>query len=286
MTQLSLFSDDSAVDSRPLPLIVATKWNFPLQHYEGDTAYLYAVQDWIAGLTGDDTQRAAKMWGKMKKQLSTPSRQLDYRASNGKTYQMDFVDDKGLYLITQSLRTTAKRPALKEIKSYLAASGVLVDEMRLDPSRAIEAGVGRYERQGKSGEWIESRATGIFSRNAFTAALKASIVDMSNTTYANATETLYKGLWQRTSKQLRGELNLAPRQNIRDAMSSIALIYTSIAEQAAAHRLGDMNEVPETVAMEIIYEVAKIISRQAKETAAYLGVDSFTGQPLLNGSAS
>ena len=285
MTQLSLFGDETP-DNRPLPRIVASKWDFPLQHYQTDTDYFYAVQDWIAGLTSDTNTAAQKLWAKMKKQLSTSSRQLDYLASNGKTYSMDFVDDEGLYLIAQHLRSTSKRTVLKDIKSYLAAAGVMVDEMRLDPSKAIEAGIDKYQQQGKADTWIEARANGIFSRKAFTAALKASIVDMNDKTYGMATETLYKGLWQRTSRQLRGELNLAPKQNIRDAMSSIALTYTSIAEIAAAHSLGEAEEVPETVAMEIIYKVAALINKQAHETAAYLGIDAFTGQPLLNGATS
>lgn len=284
-TQLNLWNDDQPHDNRPLPLLVANKWSFAIQHYENESGYLYAVQDWIAGLTDTDVRKAQLSWAKLKIQMSISNQQLDYIAADGKTYQVDFTDDKGLYSIAQNLRSTAKRPQLKEIKDYLATAGAFADEMRLDPSKGIEAGVSHYERQGKSAEWIETRATGIFSRKAFTAALVASIVDLTKDTYAHATETLYKGLWQRTTRQLKGELNLNSKQNVRDAMSSIALAYTSIAEMASARKLGEAQEVPETVAMEIIYEIAKLISQQAKQTAALLGVDPFTGQPLL-GDAS
>lgn len=286
MTQLALFPDDDTPDSRPLPLIVAAKWDFPLQHYETDGGYLFAVQDWIAGLTGDDTKKAAKAWMNMQSESVFSKDSLPYLASDGKTYQRDFVDDKMLYLVAQSLRSSVKRTVLKEVKSYLAASGVLIDEMRLDPSKAIEAGVGKYQRQGKSEAWIETRTMGIYNRKLFTAAMDAAIIDLTKQTYGKATETLYKGMWQRTTAQLRNELNLSQGQNIRDAMSSIALHYVGIAELVAAEKLGEAQEVSEVIAMDIIYTVAKIISGQAQKTAEFLGVDPFTGQKLLKAVSS
>jgi hypothetical protein len=282
--QMTLWNNDP-LDNRPLPEIIADQYSFTLAYHDVGDVRHYAVQDWIKGVAQTDNPR--RFWADMKKrsdkagsQLYAQCVQLPYKASNGKTYQMDHAAAETLYQIAQ--RMDAETGLRDKVLSYLAKAGVLLDDIRIDPSKGIEAGVSRYERQGKSPEWIEARTAGIYSRNAFTLAVKNAIVDLGKETYAHATETLYKGLWQRTTKQLRGELNLNPKQNVRDAMSSIALAYTNIAEAACARKLGEAQEVPETVAMEIIYEIAKIISQQAKQTAGLLGVDPFTGKPLLS----
>lgn len=36
----------------PLPLIVAESWQFPLAFHIVDGQHLYAIQDWVRGLTG------------------------------------------------------------------------------------------------------------------------------------------------------------------------------------------------------------------------------------------
>ena len=63
---------DSALrDSRPLPLIVAEKWNFRLQYYLIESVAWYAIQDWIVGLTGSTTIKAGEVWRQMKKHESS-----------------------------------------------------------------------------------------------------------------------------------------------------------------------------------------------------------------------
>src|SRR5262245_578353 len=108
-------ADDSSL---PLPLIVAQKWSFPLAHHETDEGYFYAVQDWIRGLAGDTNIKF--IWAQAKKQRLISNQPLPYVASDGKTYQRDFTNDKGLYLIAQYLRVTKARPVLDEIKRFLA----------------------------------------------------------------------------------------------------------------------------------------------------------------------
>lgn len=113
MTAELLFPELS--DERPLPLRVADQWQFPLAHHtDKEGKEWYAIQDWLRGLTQQEDTR--KIWAKMQTQMSTSSRRLAYKASDGKTYERDFTDDKGLYLIAQHLRTTKDRPLLRKIK--------------------------------------------------------------------------------------------------------------------------------------------------------------------------
>src|SRR5262245_59169362 len=120
-TSLPTIPEISDEKEKPLPLIVANKWGFALDHIETPSGLFYHIQDWIKGLTGVNDVRFA--WEKAKKQLLISIQQLPYIAPNGKTYEMDFTDDKGLYLIAQNLRATKSRPQLREIKKYLAEAG-------------------------------------------------------------------------------------------------------------------------------------------------------------------
>lgn len=103
MTTLPMFPEESTnTDDTPLPLIVAKRWNFPLAHVKTESGMMYAVQDWMRGITGEEDTRY--LLSKFKKtdlgqQLWNSSQQLPYKSSNGKTRKLDYVNDKGLYLI-------------------------------------------------------------------------------------------------------------------------------------------------------------------------------------------
>jgi hypothetical protein len=167
---------------------------------------------------------------------------LPYVAANGKTYQMDFTDDTGLYLIAQHLRVTKARPLLAAIKDYLAESGAFVDLIRrapeavitsgaIDPDKAIDAAIEEYRRRGKDDRWISARLSGKIKRAKFTAALREAISEMiGDYHYAAATDDIYFGLWQRTSAQLRSELSLTKTVSLRDNQPTLALTYQGLAE--------------------------------------------------------
>ncbi len=281
-------ADDASL---PLPLIVAQKWHFPLAHVQTDDGYFYAVQDWIRGLTGDSDVR--KLLAKLKTQLSTSSRQLPYIATNGKTYQVDFTDDKGLYLIAQYLRSTKARPLLAAIKTYLSESGAFVDLVRrepesvltsgaIDPDDVIDAAIEAYRRQGKDERWISARLTGKIKRMQFTAALKTAVAEvLTKPHYALATDEVYKGLWGRTAAILKDEIGVPPKASLRDYQPTLALSYQALAEEVSAQTLGDKRELTWDEARQVVRVVADLIGAQAETTARFLGTDLATGKPLL-----
>lgn len=118
MKQLSLFEHDvfggpdAILSDMPHPLIVAERWGFKLSYVDQDgnkDHYLYAGLEWFRGLGGE-----RKGWSRVKNQLSLSARQLPFTATDGKTYQIDFVTQDDLYRIAMDMRQTAKRPQLKE----------------------------------------------------------------------------------------------------------------------------------------------------------------------------
>ncbi len=283
-------------DKRPLPLIVAEWWGFPLQYYIIEHVPYYAIQDWIAGLVSTDPLQASRIWTDLQRREKVQSadsiRTLPYLASDGKKYERDFATDKGLYLIAQRLRSTGNRPLLKAIKQYLADAGAFVDLVRrepevlidtgaIDPDQAIDAVIETYQRQGKDDKWISARLTGKVKRHQFTAALTAAIADIQSWHYGAATNEIYVGLWDRTAAILKQELNLPVRASLRDHQPTLALAYQAIAEEVSARRLGERNEMEWDEARDIVREVADLIGLQADKTSKYLGIDLATGKPLL-----
>jgi hypothetical protein len=282
-------ADDSSLT---LPLIVAQKWSFPLAHAETDEGIFYAITDWIRGLTGirgDTTVVQAKI----KNQLLLSKKGLPYRATNDKTYEIDFTNDKGLYLIAQYLRVTKARPVLDEIKRYLAAAGAFADAVRrspdtivmsgaVTPDQAIEAAIVAYRAQGKDDKWIQARLEGKIKRHIFTAALTAAVREMLTPRhYAIATDDVYKGLWGRAASYLRHEMELPKTENLRDHQPALALDYQRIAEGVAAQQLGEREELSWGEARTIVQTVAAFIGRQAQETGQLMRMDLATGKAML-----
>jgi hypothetical protein len=298
MTQLPLISDTMDNNNIPLPLIVAKRWNFPLAHVQTDEGMVYAVQDWMRGLAGEDDTR--KLWTKFKKtdagkQLSTAMRQLPYVAKNGKTYKLDHVDDKGLYLIAQYMRVTHDRPMLDEVRRFLAKAGAFVDEVRLepdklfetmkDPEKLLDAFIDYHRKRGKDDSWIQMRIDSKISRNKFTTALSEFVIDvLSPQHYALATDEVYKGLWGRTAAKLKNELHIKKSDNLRDHQPTLGLQYQAIAEEVCAQKIGEREELMWEEARDIVHTVAKIIGRQAQETSELMKMDLATGKRLLAGS--
>jgi len=290
----------SSDDDRPLPLIVATKWNFPLAHLEVDGQLFYAVQDWLRGLTG--TQKISRMWIEIQNapdmaEMLDSIEPLPYTASDGKTYQRDYTTDKGLYLIAQHLRSTKSRPTIALIKQFLAESGAFVDQIRrepetvvtsgaINPDKAIDAAINAYRAQGKDDRWIQARVEGKIKRHLFTAALNAAVAEVLNRRhYAIATDDIYKGLWKRTAAYLKQELELPKTASLRDHQPMLALHYQGIAEEVAAKKLGDRSELLWEEARLIVKNVAAFIGEQAQATSRLLNMDIATGKPLLEDGA-
>ncbi|MBX3066176.1 MAG: hypothetical protein KF726_24570 [Anaerolineae bacterium] len=217
--------------------------------------------------------------------MSSWWRQLPYIAADGKKYKMDHATHDALYQITQ--RMDANTGLRDVILTYLAKSGVVMDDIRIDPDKAMEIAIEGYRRMGKDDRWIGARLNGKIKRERFTSALKASVVDyLTQRHYAIATDDIYLGLWNRTAAQLKGELKLSSTASLRDNQPTLALIYQGLAEEVAAQKLLDKQELGWEEAEEIVCEVANIIGVQAQATSKYLSTDIATGKPLLSNPQS
>jgi hypothetical protein len=298
MTQLPILFDDDSKDNTPLPLIVAKRWNFPLAHVQTDKGMVYAIQDWMRGLSGEnDTRYLQSKFKKTDagKQMWSSIQRLPYTTSDGKTHKRDYVDDKGLYLIAQYMRVTHDRPVLDEIRHFLAKAGAFVDEVRRepdklattvkDPEKLLDAFIEYHRKRGKDDRWIQMRINSKIKRNMFTAALSEFVTEMLTPRhYALATDEVYTGLWGRTAAKLKNELQIKKKDNLRDYQPTIALHYQGIVEEVCAQKIGEREELDWNEACDIVRTIAKIIGRQAQETSELMNMDLATGKRLLAGS--
>lgn len=193
----------------------------------------FAVVDIIAILT--ESVNPSDYWYRLKKrekeasgiELSTNCRKLKILSSDGKKYKTDCSNMEGIFRIIQSVPS----PKAEPFKKWLATVGYERIQEIENPELAVQRAREHYKGLGYSDEWIEKRLQSISIRGELTDEWKDRGVE-EGLEYAILTSEISKGTFGIKPSQYK-KLKGLKRQNLRDHMTNLELIFTMLGEEQA-----------------------------------------------------
>jgi len=205
----------------------------------------FSVVDIIEALTGTDRPR--KYWNDLKKKLteegyhevSEKIGQLKMEASDGKKYHTDCADTETVFRIIQSIPS----PKAEPFKRWLAKVGYERVQEIENPEIATKRTRILYKLKGYSDDWIEKRMRGIAIREELTDEWQKRGAQEQRD-YEILTAEISKATFGITPSEYK-KLKRLERQNLRDHMNDLELIFTMLGERATTeiHRTEDSKGV-------------------------------------------
>ena len=197
-----------------------------------DDQWYFSIVDIIAALTDSDNPR--DYWYRMKHrekassgfQLSTLCRQLKLTSADGKSYKTEAVNTEAAFRIIQSIPS----PKAEPFKRWLAQVGYERVQEIENPELAQQRMRQLFKEKGYPDDWIEKRVRGIAVRDELTDEWqKRGIAEQKD--FAILTSEISKatfGVTPADYKKLKG----LKRENLRDHMTDLELIFTMLGEAA------------------------------------------------------
>ena len=129
--------------------------------------YYFSVIDVIGALTNNDYQKSRNYWKWLKNKLNdegselvSNTSQLKMKSTDGKYYNTDTLDTKGILRLIESVPSPKSEP----FKLWLASLGNERINEVFDPELAINRAVNYYRNKGYTDKWIKKRLLGIVDR--------------------------------------------------------------------------------------------------------------------------
>jgi DNA-damage-inducible protein D len=191
-----------------------------------DEQWYFSVVDVIEVLT--DSASPSKYWNNIKikeNQLSLILRKFKFLAPDGKMRSTDCANTEGVFRILMSVPS----PKVEPLKLWLAEQGKRAIDEANDPELLTERQAELYRAKGYPDEWILKRVQTIKTRNKLTDEWKARGVKEGHE-YSILTATIAKGTFGLTPSE-HGELKGLDKQNLRDHMTDLELIFTALSEE-------------------------------------------------------
>jgi len=195
--------------------------------------WYFSVVDVIEILT--ESPRPRKYWNalktKLKKEGSELSQnvgQLKMKSSDGKFYETDVLDTENILRLVQSIPS----PKAEPFKLWLAKVGYERIEETEDPELAFERAMETYLKKGYSKDWINQRLKSIEVRKELTDEWKERGMK-EGLEYAILTDEITKAWADKSVKQYKNFKGLK-KQNLRDNMTNLELVFNMLAEASTA----------------------------------------------------
>ncbi len=192
----------------------------------------FSIIDVVEVLT--DSVNPRDYWYKMKIrvknedgfELSTICRQLKLLAPDEKMRETDCANTEGMFRIIQSIPS----PKAEPFKRWLAKVGYERIKEIEDPEIATKRTRALYKAKGYSDDWIEKRMRGIAIREELTDEWKDRGAK-EDREYAILTAEISKATFGMTPSEYK-ELKGLERQNLRDHMNDLELIFSMLGERS------------------------------------------------------
>ena len=201
----------------------------------------FSVVDVVEALT--DSAKPRVYWNAMKTrvkseggfQLSTICRQLKLEAPDGKMRETDCANTEGIFRIIQSIPS----PKAEPFKRWLAMVGYERVKEIEDPELATKRTRMLYKAKGYSDGWIEKRMRGIAIREELTDEWKQRGAKEQKE-YEILTAEISKATFGMMPSEYKKFKNLK-RENLRDHMDDLELIFSMLGEKATTEITRDKN---------------------------------------------
>jgi len=282
--------DQGRLSELPLPEWVVERLGGAMAHIDPDdgSARLYAVHDWVHWVSGSKSKKTGKTWSKLKDKLILENmdkqdfpfwKSLSVETSSGPQI-MDFADAEGLYQI--ATRLSDRSTTAQVVTHYLAKSGVIVDNQRLEQLEADKTGTQQVRPSDRESPLRQAIQRESVSRKHMMDALTAAVYFIiQGLEYIEAADTVLLALYNRRDKDIRAELGLKSIDRLQEHQPVAAINYQGIAQDMVALDLADRSELSWDEARDYIYKAAKVIGHQVEETGRVFKVDIATGRRLL-----
>ncbi len=206
----------------------------------------FSVVDVIEVLTGTD--RARKYWSDLKQKLiqegyvevSEKIGQLKLPAPDGKMRETDCASTETIFRLVQSIPS----PKAEPFKRWLAKVGFERVKEIEDPELATKRTRLLYKLKGYSDGWIEKRMRGIAIREELTDEWKGRGAK-EDKDYEILTSEISQATFGMTPQAYKEHKGLK-RENLRDHMNDLELIFTMLGERSTTeiHRVEGSKGVP------------------------------------------
>ena len=191
----------------------------------------FSVVDIIGILA--ESEDARNYWKVLKHRLNkegsevvTKCNQLKLPATDGKFYETDCANTKTLFRIIQSVPSKKAEP----LKLWLAHVGYERVQEIENPELAQKRMKDLYKKKGYSDEWIERRVRSIAIRDELTGEWDKRAIKTERE-YAILTAEISKATFGLTPSEYK-ELKGLKRENLRDHMTDLEIIFSMLGEAA------------------------------------------------------
>ena len=238
--------------------------------YKEQEKYFISVVD-VVGVVAE-SENPRKYWSVLKvrlkkegSELTTICSQLKLKSSDGKYYNTDVVDIKGIFRIIESIPSKNAEP----IKQWLAKLGSERIDETFDPSLTVKRAIDTYRAKGYPEDWIIKRIKGVQDRKKLTDTWNEHGVSTEKE-YAILTNEIYKE-WSGMNAKEYKEYKGLRKESLRDNMSDIEVALADLGELATREITKKKNPKGLSENIKIAKRGGKIASNARKDLENELG---------------